>query len=189
MLSDVKDTHPNVATCQWGSWQWHRELCRGLDSGSAVRCKTLLGLRQQLWAGLLQIILAVRHRSRRLMWSPALHFRFALATFFCRPSKLHFCSDRSGILCSGEGCEGIMCYFITIISCKQVSSTVTGQSCGFFFIHRKFQCLELFPSSLFSLKEHSVGSYVLYIFKFGKRRFLFLEFLLQSKQSVTACVT
>lgn len=32
-----------------------------------VRCRTLVGLRQQLWAGLLQIILAVKHRSRRLM--------------------------------------------------------------------------------------------------------------------------
>lgn len=37
----------------------------------AVRCKTLLGLRQQLCTGpLLQIILAVKPRQHGLMWSP-----------------------------------------------------------------------------------------------------------------------
>lgn len=54
----------------------------GPTVGQAVRCKTLLGLRQQLWAGLLQIILAARRRPRSLMWSPAVRFCFALAAFF-----------------------------------------------------------------------------------------------------------
>lgn len=61
----MSKTPPPPATVEAGS---DIESCvGGWTVGQAVRCKTLLGLRQQLWAGLLQIILAVRHRSRRLM--------------------------------------------------------------------------------------------------------------------------
>lgn len=76
--------------------------------GQAVRCKTLLGLRQQLWAGLLQIILAARRRSRSLMWSPALRFCVALAAFLVAAPNHIFPVTGQGFLCSGEGCCGFV---------------------------------------------------------------------------------
>lgn len=70
---NLPTTSPSATACAGSDIE---SCVGGWTVGQAARCKTLLGLRQQLCSGLLQIILAVKLRSHGLIWSPVLLLLF-----------------------------------------------------------------------------------------------------------------